>query len=105
MPRLNSGNRDGSPESQLAERMKQISVYDLYRLSNANDNVLVDTFIRHQLVGGEPSRQTSTSPSREQITPGVAPGVKRDQSNKDEIFPITNGRNSQSTGQRYTEQF
>ena len=53
--------------------MKQISVYDLYRLSTAKDNVLIDTFIRQQLVGEEAPK----TPPREKM-PGVAPGVKQE---------------------------
>ena len=49
-------------ESDLTERMKQMSVYDLYKMTKKQDTVLIDAFIKKQIIGD---------------SPGVAPQVKQ----------------------------
>jgi hypothetical protein len=54
----------GPVESDLTERMKQMSVYDLYKMTKKQDTVLIDAFIKKQLMDQPQNR------------PGVAPQVK-----------------------------
>lgn len=54
---------------QLQERMKQISVYDLYQITNSQGSIPIDTFIKQQLLNRNANKEKSP-------IPGVAPQVK-----------------------------
>ena len=41
-------------ESDLTERMKQMSVYELYTMTKKEDTVLIDEFIKKQIIGESP---------------------------------------------------
>lgn len=64
--------------NELTERMKQMSVYDLYTMNNQNrDNILIDTLIKKQLLerGSLQPTQSPGAAPQAMPTPLVGPSV------------------------------